>query len=493
MGPAASCLPWWRSELRFRQRLTINAAGSALPQGSWVSYTLDHAALVRASQSRADGHDVRIACFDGIVWNEVSRLLDEGERWNTADTTIWFRNPSALGAAGTNRRCYLFYGQPGAGAVASGPPPAILRDVQAGTARSVMTGVTAVTIPRAVRPDHSFLIFQTRHASDRPSGSVLRGQIIDASTIEFTRNTSETMPVPMDISWYVVEFASGIRVQRGNAALTAVATSIPLPLAVVPARTLALFSRTSAADHVSWAQNDPMIVDLVGPTTLQIRVQVGMGSTGQTAAWEVVEFLNPNDASVLRGAGVSMPNGTTTAMATLTRAVSLARSFVLAGFLTTGAGIDVGARMMRAELGAGTVTFERGAGGDNDATSDIGWQVLELASPTLVQSARADLAAGTAMVRATLPMGIDPSRTVALATVLSGGGANMGSSTYVDDDVIGTCSTTMALSASDVLIERSHTGGSCSVNWSVIQFPRAVAATMPGPVESGPALCPDGP
>jgi hypothetical protein len=91
---------------------------------------------------------------------------------------------------------------------------ALVKSVQSGTATSSANGTITVPITN-VDPAKSFLVFQTRHNLNRPVGSMIRGRI-DATgdNLEFTRVTDETST--MTIQWYVVEFLSGVSVQRGS-------------------------------------------------------------------------------------------------------------------------------------------------------------------------------------------------------------------------------------------------------------------------------------
>ena len=71
-----------------------------------------------------------------------------------------------------------------------------------------------------VDPAKSFLIFETRHNSNRPVASEVRGRIPTAcanpcTTIEFVRVTDEATPATINIQWYVVTFVSGVTSPAG--------------------------------------------------------------------------------------------------------------------------------------------------------------------------------------------------------------------------------------------------------------------------------------
>lgn len=77
--------------------------------------------------------------------------------------------------------------------------------IQSGATSSSGDGTVTVTIS-SVDTTKAFLIFQTRHNSNRTVGSMVRGRIATSTTLQFTRVTDETST--MQIQWYVVEFSS---------------------------------------------------------------------------------------------------------------------------------------------------------------------------------------------------------------------------------------------------------------------------------------------
>ncbi len=72
-----------------------------------------------------------------------------------------------------------------------------------------------VPIPVAINPAQSALFFDSSHDSNRPTSSAVAGRIASATTLEFVRATNEATPGTMTIRWYVVQWSSGVSVQRG--------------------------------------------------------------------------------------------------------------------------------------------------------------------------------------------------------------------------------------------------------------------------------------
>jgi len=84
------------------RRLTIGSKESAVPAGFAVSMTIDHAALVAAGESNANGADLRIYYDDGGTLVELDRVLDPESAWNQADTVVWFAAYAAIAASSSD-------------------------------------------------------------------------------------------------------------------------------------------------------------------------------------------------------------------------------------------------------------------------------------------------------------------------------------------------------------------------------------------------------
>src|SRR5256885_2896172 len=108
---------WWNDAYGFRRAIDVTAGSAGMPAGYSVAISLDHAALAGAGRSLADGSDLRVIAPDG---SELDRVLDSGSGFNLADTTLWFRIPTAL-AAGATWSGFLYYGNASAGAAPENP------------------------------------------------------------------------------------------------------------------------------------------------------------------------------------------------------------------------------------------------------------------------------------------------------------------------------------------------------------------------------------
>jgi hypothetical protein len=104
---------WWDSAYLKREQLTLTAPASGLPSGYPVRFELDHAALVGAGDSQADGDDIRIVYWNGSVWTEVARTLFNNNltasAWNVSTTAIMFNTQAAIAGSGSDSGYYMYY------------------------------------------------------------------------------------------------------------------------------------------------------------------------------------------------------------------------------------------------------------------------------------------------------------------------------------------------------------------------------------------------
>ncbi|MEO8521297.1 MAG: hypothetical protein ABI603_08040, partial [Acidobacteriota bacterium] len=321
---------------------------------------------------------------------------------------------------------------------------ATLQQVQSGTAVNSANGIQTITIS-SIDPTKSFLIFEAASDSNRPVGSTVRGRLASATTIEFERVTNGVAPepAPINIQWYVATFGSGVKVQRGEVAQSATSINVPITAVASLSQAFVLWSKTPVATDNEWGNDDQVLADLTSTTNLQVRANVL--NAAHIVSWQVVEFTNAADINVQRGTITTMTGATTSVTATLSPAVNTARTFVLAGWQSSGSGGDIGSRMLRARLtNATTITIDRSISGSPDDIEEIVWQAVELKDGSTVYGGNASVAAGQSTAIAGLPF-FDTRRAVAFGSSQSGAGQNMGRTPYAGDDIIGVGSFTTSL------------------------------------------------
>jgi hypothetical protein len=319
-----------------------------------------------------------------------------------------------------------------------------------------------------VDPSLSFLMFSSRHDSNRPVGSLIRGRLNGAGTaVEFERVTNETTPVTMTMEWYVVTYTCGITVQRGEVSQASATIDVPISSVGSTAQAFVTWSKTPTATDNTFDQNDVVLGELTTPTNLQFRANSGTAS--HIIAWQVIAFDNPADVNVQSGS-TSLLGTATSTTATLTPAVDVTKTFVLASYRTPGTGADIGARMLRAELtNSTTITFTRDISGTPDDITEIAWQAIELKEGSSVQRGTQAFAAATAQQNVGISP-VDTTKAYAFGSVQAGAGQNVGRSSYAADDIIGVGSFTAELSTSQLTLTRDNTAANANVGWFVVHW-----------------------
>jgi hypothetical protein len=173
---------------------------------------------------------------------------------------------------------------------AGGP---VVAQVIHGTARLLdATTFTQAVLPAAVDPSRSMLVFTARLDTAAPSCGAVSGQLEDATTVTFARwinCPSWATNSRVDVVFAVVEFASGVTVQRGSQPFD---VNAPTPLANIPlspvdrATTFVLVTHRSHGG--SFNNNDLPAGTLLDDVTLQLN------QTQPEAAvmeWQVVSMV----------------------------------------------------------------------------------------------------------------------------------------------------------------------------------------------------------
>ena len=94
-----------------------------------------------------------------------------------------------------------------------------VQSIQSGSTTIVGGLDTSAVAITAVDPTKSILIFSSTHAGNEPQNFMVGGELTNATTITFARSNAGGGAGTASIAWQVVEFASGVLVQRGQTAL----------------------------------------------------------------------------------------------------------------------------------------------------------------------------------------------------------------------------------------------------------------------------------
>lgn len=356
-------------------------------------------------------------------------------------------------------------------------PTAQFRSRQSGTITSTTSGTTATATITAVDPAKAFVIATMRSNSSFPSSSMAGVQLASATTVEVVRPASTNANATLTVEFQVVEYSCGVRVQRGVTPQRTDATPTDVALAPLGAtdRAFTLFTKPAPVGP-DFDADEPMAASITSTTNLQFRSSRGSGAN---IYWQVVEFLNDADIDVQRGS-TSITGAATSATATLSAAVDMARTFVLAsGRVPVAAGgtsyADLGRRMFTTTLASGsTITFQRGVGGGGaeDALTEIAWEAVTLHDGSAVLRGPVNLASGyTSATNVPLPRAVDLRRAVVFSGTQMAAGQSLGRTAYISNDILGVASFVPTLtSATTLRLERGSGAASADVALQLVEF-----------------------
>ena len=326
-----------------------------------------------------------------------------------------------------------------------------VKNVQAGT--TTMNPVTQTIVLTAVDPARSFVLCHNR-TNDGASRSRVSCELTNATTLTITAGVANAANV---VQWYVVEYTSGIAVQRGlaNFAATTGTVNVALNPAVNLARTFVLISERIADINQTSDERWTIRARLSATNNLELtRNEIG---TAVSVAWQVIQI---QDAAVQSGL-ITINNGAAAATAAIT-AVDTTKTFVVftrrAAAATNG---REGRYQVRGELtNATTLTFTRA--GTSDAV-EIAWFAVTLNDGTTVQRGVATAAAGAAQVDAALAPAIVLNRSFPIISVSGGENGNNG---RLDD----TSLTDVFTSTTNLRLQRVNTAVITSTAWFVVNL-----------------------
>ena len=142
--------------------------------------------------------------------------------------------------------------------------PVVLDNVQSGaTTISHFTSSTSVTIA-AVDMSKSFLTFSVRENSASAANMWVTGELVNPTTVTFQREGNSGA---VSIEWSVVEFSSGVSVQRGASVMSAATTNVPIASTDLSKSFVIVSHR---APGTSLGANDFITATLTSATNLQL-------------------------------------------------------------------------------------------------------------------------------------------------------------------------------------------------------------------------------
>jgi hypothetical protein len=332
---------------------------------------------------------------------------------------------------------------------------AALNSAQSGTAVISNGSTSSSAIISSVDLSKAFLVFSVRHNAASPADGLVSGQITSPTNVIFRRVGSSA---DVTVEWSVVEFTSGVTVQRGSEPLAAAATRNVSLTSTDLARSFPIVSQRAGGTVVS--DDDFARARLTSATNLELSAYAARADS--VVEWQVVEYT---DAAVQSG-DVSFGSGDSTkTVAGLSAFASDTAWLVYSNKRDSSSQTNIGQKLVRGLVTSPTsLLFDRGQTG---APLDLTWHLVEFQDDTGVQHANASFTG--AQLQADVPItAVDPTRSIAVGGYMMRGGK----SPYSSNDHPGVAWFTAELtSGTNLRLRRDFTGSSTAdLGWSVIQF-----------------------
>ena len=329
-----------------------------------------------------------------------------------------------------------------------------VKAVQRGTTVLPSASTSASVTISTVDPTRSFVVFGLSLDDAQPDRGNVTGQLTDATTVTFARQGTG---VDVTVTWQVVEFLSGISVQRGSTSLSTATSNVTIAAVALPKSFCLVSLRTGGS---AYSHDDFVRARLTSITNLEL--SVGAPSPNNAVVeWQVVEH---DDASVQSG-DIAWQSTETSRAATIAP-VDPNRSWLTYSYDTdTASATDIGRNLIRGRLtSATTLMFDRDKSG---SAPGLSWSVVELLDGTTVQ--RGSEAFGTSETQRNVTVGsVNLSRALAVGGYAERGGK----SPYGVTDNPGVGWFTLELTSATNLRATRGLTGSCTADlaWQVIQF-----------------------
>jgi len=340
---------------------------------------------------------------------------------------------------------------------------AVIKGVQTGTV--TMGSLTQSVTITSVDPLKAFVICQESASNGSQASDRVNCQLNSATTLTVTIGVADAA---VAVRWHVVEFRSGVSVQRGLVSTATFAAgvatvNVTLGTAVNLAKAFPLTTATTATTSRSVDEEVTPTTELT--TSTNLRLTRNQSGNPIAVAWQVVQI---ESASVQKGF-LNMPQGNLTVTGTLSPPVDTARTFLV--FTANGGasvnGVESRYRTTGVLTNSTTLTFTRAVNGGGGNDVDIAWFAVRMTDGTTVQrGSNTTASAATTTMNAAISA-IVTNRSVPFISMR--GDAARTSNNDFDD----TSWAAALTSATNLQMTKSATASMASnatVAWEVVQF-----------------------
>ena len=347
--------------------------------------------------------------------------------------------------------------------------------VQTGVVTMPVSGITNIAIT-SVNTASTFVLCQNDAAIRVPTTRALC-ELTSPTNLKITIYDTAGTEV---VQWYVVEFLSGVTVQRSPVGGTALAAGAPPPqtvnVALAPAvnltQTFVLISENMNSNNEYIDEQWTVRAQLTSTTNLQLTRNAT--ATAINVAWQVIQIAS---AAVQSGTATIAINALT-ATAALNPPVDLTRTFLV--FTRSGGsgtlGVESWYQTTGAITNATTLTFSRAYQNSGFANTqvDIAWFAVRMTDGSTVQrglQGPSGTGAASATMNVALPSAVVTTRSVPFISVM-GDPVPANPFSNLDDTswrAALTTTTNLRLTRSNVLPATNNTSNA-TVAWQVVQF-----------------------
>ena len=163
---------------------------------------------------------------------------------------------------------------------------ASIKSVQSGTVTIADNSASNTATITSVATDKSFLMFTVRHNNvslQDNRDTKVRGVLTNATTVTFDRAGAATGQGTCVISWFVIEYTSGVTVQRGTVAgINATTHNVTLPTAVTLSQSWPIVSQQGQTNY-DYAFADTVQAEIT--TTTNLALTVAGDASSHDFAW----------------------------------------------------------------------------------------------------------------------------------------------------------------------------------------------------------------
>ena len=230
-----------------------------MPAGTVTALTFNHAALVGAGYSQADGDDIRIVYWTGAAWVEASRVLANGSSWNNAATKILFKTQAQIAGGGSDDNYYVYYGKASASSPSAAVPVARYFQVTQSSTQSTSSG-TFSDVPGGTltftpgEASETWLVFVSGVMRSSSTAEVAAEMqlLVNGSSVDYWGHQNYDATTPNGVGFITFDRITGttalqtIKTQFRSAAGTTYVDDLRVVAALVPSGADVQFAETDA-------------------------------------------------------------------------------------------------------------------------------------------------------------------------------------------------------------------------------------------------------